>query len=95
MNNLSQLDFSVISSNITKNGDYHTKLQHKGSVKAGDSFGETTKEMQVTYYRFLDNQVPVGTVGKIDFTQFDIRLKPWEMEDGSIAQLKYLEPKTN
>lgn len=93
MRNLDNIKFKVVSCNETENGDYHVKLQYKGNVEVEDDFGKTTKKMQITYYRFLDNEVAIDTKGKIDFNKFDIQVREYDTGE-EIVDLKYLVPKS-
>lgn len=86
------LTFVVIECTETKNNDFHVKLQHKGSIKVEDDFGPTSQDTQVTFYRFVDNKIKVGSKGKINFSKFDIEERPYDTGD-EIVMLKYLKPK--
>lgn len=95
--NKSDLTFTVISCTPSTDDDnvteYHVKLQYSGEIKVQDEFGSSVKKTQLTYYRWLINDIKVGTQGKIDFSQFDIVEKDWETPDGELVTLKQLKPK--
>lgn len=90
--NKSELTFTVISCEETKNNDFHIKLQHKGSFKVEDDFGPSSQDSQLTYYRFVDNPIKKGSKGKINFDKFDIEEREYDTGD-DIVMLKYLKPK--
>lgn len=93
MKTLDNLTFKVVACSETENGDYHTKLQYKGDIVVEDSFGTTTKKTQLTYYRFLDNEVELGIKGKIDFSKFNVQEREYDTGE-EVVTLKYLVPKS-
>jgi hypothetical protein len=90
--NLNEITFVVISCSKTENDDYHIKLQYKGELEVADTFGTTTQNTQLTYYRFVDDKIKVGTKGNIDFSKFTIEERDYDTGE-EIVQLKYLKPK--
>jgi hypothetical protein len=96
MNNVNE--FTVVSSNPTKNGNFCNKLQNKSEMSQQTVFGQAKSERQTTYYLFTDKANSVGMVGALDITQFDVLSKPYKAKknDGTIevVQLKYLYPKS-
>ena len=92
--NLNSLVFTVVDCSETDNGDFHIKLQYKGEIQVKDDFGTTTQNTQLTFYRFIDQKVKVGTKGSIDFSKFNIEEREYEIEEtGELVTLKDLKPK--
>ena len=91
-------EFTVISSNITKNNSFCNKLQAKDEQSAATVFGTATSVRQNTVYLFTDKQNAVGTKGMLDLNQFDIVTKPFTIPNGddagTVVDLKYLYPKS-
>jgi hypothetical protein len=92
MGTFNDLTFVVLSCKETENNDFHIKLQYKGSVEVADTFGTTTQDTQLTFYRFVDSKIKVGTKGKIDFAQFTIEEREFDTGE-ELVMLKYLKPK--
>lgn len=92
----SDLEFTVVSSNITKEGKFINKVQNKDSVTVDTFLGPKTSSSTCTLYLQTDKQAIVGTKGKFPKDTFHVVERPFTIDepgsddDGKEINLKWL-----
>lgn len=89
-------EFTIESSNKTKNNNFCNKLVNKSTISVETEFGKVEQERQSTYYLFTTTQNETGKKAKLNLGLFDVVEKPYTIDvDGSPEEikLKYLYPK--
>jgi hypothetical protein len=91
------MEFSVVSSSPTKNGNFCNKIQNKSVIKVETEFGNVEQERQQTFYLFTKTQNEIGKKANLDISKFEVVSKDYNIEEGELAgetiTLKYLYPK--